>query len=143
MYVNNDNLYNFTKKYFKMLGFSKKISIAIAMLLLKDSHMVNAASGKYDYLFNGADWPLDKSDGVECHLSNQSPIDLRTDMHSEPFPKADGNEFKGTWSNFDKATVKNLGKVIQVDFPKTAPKMFFESQHSVDVIGGNLKYNAA
>lgn len=33
--------------------------------------------------------------------------------------------------------------VIQVDLPKTAPKMFFESQHSVDVIGGNLKYNAA
>lgn len=46
-----------------MLGFSKKISFAIAMLLLKDNETVNAAAGKYDYLFNGADWPLNKEKG--------------------------------------------------------------------------------
>lgn len=83
-----------------MLGFSKKISVAIAVLLCSSTESVRAASGKYDYLFNGADWPLSKESGSECHLSNQSPIDLRTDMHSEPFPKADGSEFKPTWADF-------------------------------------------
>lgn len=37
----------------------------------------------------------------------------------------------------------NKGMVIQVDVPSDAPKLFFESQHAVDVIQGNKKFNAA
>ena len=68
-------------------------SFAVAALLSAMSlEDVQAAGGKnpYSYLLNGADWPFDKTS--ECWMTNQSPIDLRTDMHSNPFPKEDGLE---------------------------------------------------
>ena len=39
----------------------------------------NAAGGGYDYKTNGADWP---SDSPDCGLTNQSPIDLKTDENA-------------------------------------------------------------
>lgn len=69
-------------------------------------------------------------------------------MHSEPFQKKNGNEFKGTYANIEKATSKNLGKVIQVNMPDAnsggvSPANFFTSEHSVDVLGSAKKYSAA
>jgi hypothetical protein len=66
------------------MNICRKVSFALALLLSKDQQVQGAGGKKpYDYLFNGADWPLDK-DG-DCWKTNQSPIDLRTDMHSDPF----------------------------------------------------------
>lgn len=68
-------------------------SFAVAALLSAMSFEdVQAAGGNlpYSYLLNGADWPFDKTG--YCWMTNQSPIDLRTDMHSNPFPKENGFE---------------------------------------------------
>ena len=93
------------------MNIYKKLSFAMTMLLSADYRVQGAAYNKdYDYIFNGADWPLDKDS--ECGSTNQSPIDLRTDMHSEPFPKSDGSEFKGVYANLVKATSLNMGKVV-------------------------------
>lgn len=82
----------------------------------------------YSYLQNGADWQLDKES--DCWKSNQSPIDLRTDIHSEPFEKQE-DEMKGTYSNLTKATVVNKGLTIQVDIPQeNKADNFFESKYS-------------
>jgi len=69
-------------------------------------------------------------------------------MHSEPFPKKDGNEFVGYYANLVKATSLNMGKVIQVNMPVVnsagvSSENYFTSQHSVDVLGGAKKYSAA
>ena len=129
------------------MNFYKKVSIALVLLLASDQQVQGAGySKKWDYIFNGADWPLDPDS--ECSATNQSPIDLRTDMHSEPFPKDNGNEFVGTYVNLVKATSLNMGKVVQVNMPDAnsdgvSPNNYFTSQHSVDVLGGVKKYSAA
>lgn len=94
-----------------MFSISKKLSFALAMLLMTaEEAQAGPYKKKYDYIFNGADWPYDKDS--ECWKTNQSPIDLRTDVHSEPFPKGDGTEWSGSYINLVKATVLNMGKVI-------------------------------
>jgi len=129
------------------MNFYKRVSLALALLLSSEMQVQGGAySKKYDYIFNGADWPLDKDS--ECSMTNQSPIDLRTDMNSEPFPKKDGNEFVGYYANLVKATSVNKGKVIQVNMPVVnsagvSSENYFTSQHSVDVLGGAKKYSAA
>lgn len=49
---------------------------------------------------------------TECMKSNQSPIDLRTDMHSEPFPKENGNELWTKYTDLEGVTVSNKGMVV-------------------------------
>jgi hypothetical protein len=73
---------------------------------------------------------------------------LRTDIHSDPFSKADGNEFYGFYVNLKKASSLNKGKVIQVNMPVVnsngiSTENYFTSQHSVDVLEGSKKYSAA
>jgi len=43
-------------------------------------------------------------------------------MHSDPFPKADGNEFVGFYINLEKVIVRNVGRDIHVDIPNTNEK---------------------
>ena len=42
---------------------------------------------------------------------------MRTDLHSDPFPKLDGIDFIPTYANMEGADVLNLGLVVQVNFP--------------------------
>lgn len=85
-----------------MMKICKTISLAVSVLLLSaDEASAADYSKKYDYLFNGADWAFDGDS--ECGKTNQSPIDLRTDLHSEPFQKGDGSEFNGTYNDLTKA----------------------------------------
>lgn len=103
----------------------------ISLVTLSALGAANAAGAAepYAYLFNGADWP--NYAGSECMKTNQSPIDLRTDIHSEPFKKGDGTDFTPTYSNIKSADVKNLGKVVQVNLPTDAkPENYFESTYA-------------
>lgn len=131
-----------------MKSFKQIISLSVAALLYSmssDANTVQAATKAYEwsYISNGADWPLIKADGTECHLTNQSPIDLRTREHSTRFQESKGTEFQPTYANFEAAAVKNLGKVIQVNLPKDAqPDNYFESGYSKDILGGDEKFTA-
>ena len=94
---------------------------------------VDAASDtiKYAYLSNGDDWKY-ISDS-QCGESNQSPIDLRTMDHSNPFPVYDGSEFKGRYRNFVATDVVNKGKVIQANLPASeADENCFRSEWATE-----------
>ena len=113
-------------------------SLAVAALLSLTSVKAATDAVKWSYVANGADWPLIKAKDFECHKGNQSPIDLRTDMHSQPFQVDNGKEFAGTYKNFEGAKVTNLGKTIQVDFPKADQDTnYFISGYSKDILGGH------
>ena len=90
----------------------KLINGAIGALLTVSS--VNAAGGdiSYGYISNGADWPLIKAEKYQCDSTNQSPIDLRTEMNKAPFQQGNGREFIANYKNIENAEVKNLGMTI-------------------------------
>ena len=67
-------------------------SLAVAALLSLGTVKSATDAVAWSYLSNGADWVL-ISDFV-CDKNNQSPIDLRTEDHFEPFKKWNGNDFK-------------------------------------------------
>lgn len=74
-------------------------------------------------------------------------------MHSDPFPKEDGTEFKGTYNDITSATVKNLGKVVQMNFPDVeaghsdigpaSPNNYYESGYAQDKLKAASRFNAA
>lgn len=69
-------------------------------------------------------------------------------MHSEPFPKADGNDFTYNYVNIEKAVVKNKGLVVQVDFPVVNDKGVseshnFESLYASENLNSDQKFSAA
>lgn len=130
------------------MNFYRKMVLA-ALLAVSSLEEANGAGyeKKWNYLLNGADWALDDK-GTQCAQTNQSPIDLRTDLHSNPFPKRDGSEFKGTYINLKGATVKNLGKVVQVNMPVAdkdglSPDNYFQSKYMSEELGGKETFSAA
>ena len=127
------------------MKLAMKISIAALM-----TTSVSAAGGNtpYAYLLNGADWPYLKTGEWYCDKTNQAPIDLRTDMHSNPFPKEDGNDLTMSYTDWKGATCNNKGMVVQVDVPNagsggTSPDNYFESTYSADSLKGPKKFSAA
>ena len=53
----------------------------------------------------------------------------------------DGTEFTGTYANLKKATIKNLGKVVQLNMPDAAangmsPNNYFKSKYMSEDLGG-------
>lgn len=64
----------------------KSIITGTALAALFAVSEVSAATDKYKYgyIANGADWPLIKEEGTECHANCQSPIDLRTEGNTAP-----------------------------------------------------------
>ena len=70
----------------------KQTGIVSAFLL----GAINAAGGNYDYKQNGADWPKISS---ECGLTNQSPIDLKSDTSHYKRYSFEKDDFNKVYTN--------------------------------------------
>ena len=70
---------------------------------------------EFTYERNGLDWP----DTWElCGQGPQSPIDLRTDKHSDPFPhNYDEHEYIQSYVNLLEPVLKQDGVNLYYDFP--------------------------
>lgn len=124
-----------------------KLATKICIAALMSTVDAGSSDMPYDYLLNGADWPYYKEKWY-CHLTNQSPIDLRTDMHSDPFPKENGRDFTYSYKNVKGATIYNKGLVVQMDFPDAnadgkSPNNYFESTYASEKLGSDQKFSAA
>lgn len=65
-------------------------------------------------------------------------------MHSNPFPKWDGSELTPYYTNWEGATVLNLGKVVQVNIPESdGADNYFESYYARNELEAPLKFSAA
>ena len=117
----------------------KQIAISC---LLSLSTVKAAGAQEYSYITNGADWP--NMGDTECASTNQSPIDLRTEMNSQQFEKTEtASEATWKYTNFEGAKITNKGKTIQIDLPEAATKENgFETSHVGDVRGGHDKFTA-
>lgn len=124
-------------------------NVAVAALLSFGSVQAATDDVKWSYLSNGADWVLLKGT-TECDKTNQSPIDLRTQDHYNPFKMANGNEFKKEYTNFVAKEIGNFGNTIKVVFPKgkdgddgDVPENWFESDFAQKALGSDEKFTAA
>ena len=69
-------------------------NVAFAVSALMSS--ASAAGGSYNYITNGADWP---SDSPDCGLTNQSPIDLKTEEGAYPTYYFTDDKFNKIYTN--------------------------------------------
>ena len=91
------------------MNFLRKIGLI--QILYRGIYCDTSAS--YDYNLNGADWGKHFPD---CgNGGNQSPIDLRTYIHSNPFPNVSmHDEIQKTYSNIKNKQVIWTGNTIKV-----------------------------
>jgi len=69
-------------------------NIAFAVSALIGSSQ--AGDGSYNYITNGADWP---SNSPDCGLTNQSPIDLKTEEGAYPTHSYVDDDFNKIYTN--------------------------------------------
>ena len=137
-------------------------SLALFALLFavpKEVLARNFNKNTWNYENNGLDWPSYTSTSSfnnQCGKSDfQSPIDLRTSDHSNPWPqKYEADEYEN--GNYNQSYVNILGPQIQrtaqdtifVDLPeitgirKMSNVSSFNSSWASDNFGSNIIYNA-
>lgn len=84
-----------------MIKYGMKFAGTLYVLILVNLKVEADTNSPYNYEYNGADWG---DHFPECGNGGyQSPIDLRTYLHSNPFPNVTMNdELKKSYSNIYK-----------------------------------------
>ena len=100
-----------------------------------------AGGGGYDYLQNGADWPSISS---ECGLTNQSPIDLKTDNSGYDVHSFMDDDFNKVYTNqnTDIQIEWKGGHTTQVAVNKPGQDhQTFNSKLAQEEFGSGTRYN--
>jgi len=122
----------------------KKYAAAIALAGLTSE--VSAIGSGYDYATNGADWPAAFAD---CGLTNQSPIDLKTDENAYKTYDFQDDSFNKIYTNqvqnegeLEGITVEwKGGQTTQVAVDKAGQDtQTFHSKLAESVFGANPRY---
>lgn len=114
-------------------------TLSAVALFQKCSAITNEELLKFDYIHNGLDWP-DNFPG--CQGDYQSPIDLRTENHSDPFPvNYDDHDYTQSYIGLLEPVLRRVAAHIVLDMPDgagtagTSTLNYFNSSWAADTFG--------